>query len=323
MLTHLSADIETVIVAPLNWGLGHATRSIPVIKALLRQHKKVILASDGEALDLLAEAFPSLPIEELPGYKVRYKSDHLIGIALGNLPNILTAIIKENKVARQLVRKYQPDLIISDSRFGFRHDTIPSVIITHQLHLLSTNPLLKKGLNTINASLLNRFSEVWIPDNAEHKLSGILSQSNHIKNQRFIGPLSRLRPGERSSQFDLAIILSGPEPARTKLETQLINKYKEKYKGTNQKVCLIRGTKAHAALDPILNWTIIDRANASQVNEVLLSSTQIISRSGYTSIMDYAALGIGAQLIPTPGQSEQEYLAKYLDGKEGFKVYNL
>ncbi len=323
MLTHLSADIETVIVAPLNWGLGHATRSIPVIEALLNQNKKVIIASDGEALELLAEAFPQLSIEELPGYKVRYMSDHLIGIAVGNLTNITTAIIKEKKVARRLVRKYQPDLIISDSRFGFRQDAIPSVIITHQLHLLSTNSLLKMGLNTINASLLNRFSEVWIPDNPDHKLSGLLSQSDRIKNQRFIGPLSRLQPGERSAQYDLAIILSGPEPARTKLESLLINKYRNKYKETNQKVCLVRGTKAKTALDPISNWTIIDRANTSQINEVLLSSSQIISRSGYTSIMDYAALGIGAQLIPTPGQSEQEYLAEYLDGKEGFRIYNL
>jgi len=315
MLNHLSPDIKRVIVAPLNWGLGHATRSIPIINELLNLGKEVIIASDGEAVELLQEEFPQLLTEVLPGYNVQYKSKHLIYIICSNLTNVSKAILKEKKVAQQLANKYKPDLIISDSRFGFRHDTIPSIILTHQLHLLSTNPLLKKGLNTVNASLLNRFDEVWIPDTPDHKWSGLLSQSKKIINQRFIGPLSRLTEGNRNHRYDIGIILSGPEPARTQLESKLISLYKD----SDQKVCLIRGTEEAESLEDIINWTIIDLANTEMVNEILLSSVRIISRSGYTSIMDYAALGIGADLIPTPGQPEQEYLATYLEGRHGFR----
>ena len=317
MLSHLSADIKRVIVAPLNWGLGHATRSIPIIRALISQGKEVIIASDGEALELLKEEFPHLPTEVLPGYKVQYKSKHLIYIICSNLTNVSGAILKERKTVNRLVEKYNPDFIISDSRFGFRHDTIPSVILTHQLHLLHSNPLLKTGLNTVNTNLLNRFSEVWIPDNASHQWSGALSQNNKIKNQRFIGSLSRLTIGERHHQYDLAIILSGPEPARTELEQELISKYRV----SSLLVCLVRGTLNAKPIKDIPNWTIISRANSQVINAVLLSSDRVISRSGYTSIMDYAALGIEAHLIPTPGQPEQEYLAKYLDGKKGLTAY--
>ena len=317
----IPSSAQTIIIAPLNWGLGHATRCIPIINAFLANNKKVILASDGEALQLLKQEFPRLPHETLPGYKVRYDSDSLLQIVLGNSTNIARAIRKEKKAAKQLVDKHHTDLIISDSRFGFRAQKAHNIIISHQLNPQASNPLLKILLERGNRYFLNQFDKCWIPDTADHKLSGLLSQNNKIKCQHYIGPLSRFNTENNSAdtnaikKFDLSIILSGPEPARSKLETELI----KTLAASSKKICLVRGTKELSTYQsPSSNWTIYDRLNSDQLIEVITSSHKILSRSGYTSIMDYTQLGIGAYLIPTPGQTEQEYLAEHLDGQYGF-----
>ena len=147
-------------------------------------------------------------------------------------------------------------------------------------------------------------------------MSGILSQSTQIKRQLFIGPLSRFKPIKVPTRFHLGIFLSGPEPARTKLEAQLLQALETE----TYSICLVRGTKQQSNKQPYpLNWTVYDRVNSQLMNELLLSCRHRLSRSGYTSIMDYASLGVGALLIPTPGQTEQEYLADYLNGKSGFE----
>jgi hypothetical protein len=318
MINSLTAAHHRIIVAPLNWGLGHATRCIPIINALLDAGKEVVLASDGEALELLREEFPALVTEPLPGYDVTYKGEHLVSLVLPNMPRVLKAIIQENSSARKLTEKYQPDLIISDSRFGFRSKTIKSVIISHQLQLMSPSPLLGVFLNFVNTQLLNAFDACWIPDDQANALAGALTQNPRIKNQKHLGILSRLSPDiEIDKQYEVAILLSGPEPARTKLEKKLI----EKFSTSKESICLVRGTTKQASLSLPTNWTVIDRANSRRINEILLGSQRIISRSGYTSLMDYRVLGVGAELIPTAGQTEQEYLAKYVDGRYGFSLW--
>lgn len=311
------SSAKTIIVAPLNWGLGHATRCIPIIRALLSHNKKVILASDGEALELLQQEFPQLTSETLPPYKVRYNSESLAKIVASNSLNIASAIQLEKKVARQLVKKQAVDLIISDSRFGFRDASIRNIIISHQLNPQASNPLLKSLLEKGNRYYLNQFDECWIPDTDDRRLSGILSRSSHVKNQRFIGPLSALKFDVKKDTkvlHDLAIILSGPEPARTKLESELTGVLRNNEKS----ICLVRGTSATSTITHPSHWVVHNRIGSADITEILTSSKHILSRSGYTSIMDYARLGVGAYLIPTPGQTEQEYLAQYLDGRDGF-----
>jgi len=311
------AEAQRIIVAPLNWGLGHATRSIPIIRRLVEQGKEVIIASDGEALELLIEEFPELPYHELPSYKVKYDHESLFRIVLSNSINIRTAIKREHISCKKLVEQCKADFVISDSRFGFRSSRVPSVIVTHQLKPISRNPLLKLLLNLGNAYYLNRFRECWVPDNEIRSLSGKLSENRLIRNASFIGPLSRLTKKTSSTgtkKYDLAILLSGPEPARTKLEAQLI----QVLKASKKKICLVRGTTRASKTSFPEGWTILQLANSTQMATVIHTSKNIVSRSGYTSIMDYAHLGVGAFLIPTPGQSEQEYLAEYLDKKMGF-----
>lgn len=307
---------KRIIVAPLNWGLGHATRSVPIIRKLLSQDKEVILASDGEALELLRAEFPQLATVSLPSYKVRYDNTSLLMIVLRNSLNISTAIHREKAKCKQLLKELKPDMIISDSRFGFRNRSVRSVIITHQLNPQSSNPIMRWFLEKGNRYFLNKFDECWVPDDVEHKLSGILSQNLKIKKVRYLGPLSRLDKTFRveSEVYDLAIVLSGPEPARSKLEAKLIDILGD----APSKICLVRGTKAAPSITLPDSWTTYHLADSQQINEILLQSKAIVSRSGYTSIMDYAHLDIGAYLIPTPGQTEQEYLAEHLGGREGF-----
>jgi predicted glycosyltransferase len=169
-------------------------------------------------------------------------------------------------------------------------------------------------LNIVNAFFLNRFNACWVPDSIDHMLTGKLSQSKKIKNARFVGLLSRLKKQAHPQKNDIAIILSGPEPSRTILEKNLCSTLKT----INKNIVLVRGSNQLCNLSMPDNWTIKNRLNSQQINELLLSSKKIISRSGYSSVMDYKHLGLPAILIPTPGQSEQEYLGEYLNGKFGF-----
>lgn len=316
----VTQDMHHILVAPLNWGLGHATRSIPIINHLIAQNKEVTIASDGEALELLKEEFPNLKSIQLPSYNVRYRGKTLWSIVATNVPNVLRAIIAEYLALRKLKKQSKIDLIISDSRFGFRHSDVRSYIISHQLNLQSNNPIIKRGLNYINRFLLNAFDLCIVPDYEDHRLSGALSKSEAIKKKLYLGALSRFKKLEIDIKYSKAYILSGPEPARTELENRIL----QKIRNTNEKLVLVRGTNLVNKLsvdNP--NITIFDRVNANVLNRVISESQVVISRSGYTSIMDYYTLSKNAKLIPTTGQTEQEYLADYLDGKYGMQKVKL
>jgi len=268
--------VQKIIVAPLNWGLGHATRSIPIIRKLLAQKKEVILASDGEALELLQAEFPDLDSATLPSYKVRYDYSSLPMIVLSNSQNISSAIRRERKKCRTLVEEHQADMVISDSRFGFRCDTVPSVIITHQLNPLSSNPVLKWFLERGNRYYLNKFDECWVPDDAEHSLSGILSQNSKINKVRYLGPLSRLDKSlaNNSDKYDLTIVLSGPEPARSRLEAELV----ETINTSDKRICLIRGTKAAKSIVLPDYWTTYNLASSQEMNILMVIGVLDISK---------------------------------------------
>jgi len=297
-------NVEHVLVAPLNWGLGHASRCIPIIKELISRNYKVTLASDGEALDLLRLEFPNLHAISLPPYNVRYKKGNFFSIVLDNVSNVFSAIRKERKVLKEILKTEDIDFIISDSRFGFYTSQKPCVIISHQLNLMTAHSVLSFFLNKGNSFYLNQFDTCWVPDYEDRRLSGKLSDPKFIKNVKYIGPLSNLEKYKTEKKYDIGIVLSGPEPARTEWEQTLI----EEYKDTNKRIALIRGTKKGYPIKGVDHWKVYALANRKLVNQILLESKLVISRSGYTSIMDYDKLGIQAKVTATPGQSEQEYL---------------
>jgi hypothetical protein len=316
-LNFLPTETKHIIVAPLNWGLGHATRSIPIISELIAAGKKVTIASDGEALELLKETFPHLRTIALPPYNVKYTESGLSRIILQNFFNVLSGIILEKRAANKWINALKADAIISDSRFGFRSKSAYSVIVSHQLNLKVWGGPFSSIIHQVNQYLINRFDACWIPDGEHIRLSGDLSINSNIKRKKYIGLLSRLESSDMQLQYDWAILLSGPETARTKLEEELLSVFGH----SHQKLVLVRGTNKRPKLHLPDNWTVIERANSEQMNRIIISSKHIISRSGYSSLMDYLKLNKRAFIIPTKGQAEQEYLATYLDGKHGFRVF--
>ena len=197
--------------------------------------------------------------------------------------------------------------IISDNRFGVRHKEIPSVFMTHQLRVLSgsTTWLSSK----LHQKIISKFDECWVPDHIGTKnLSGNLGHLEGYKSSvKYVGPLSRFEIQKAQKKYDLLVILSGPEPQRTFLESKLLEEL-QNYKG---EVCFVKGLIEKEQNQRKINHiTIYNFMTSQELERVLNKSDIVLSRSGYTSIMDYAKLQKKAFLIPTPGQFEQEYLAK-------------
>lgn len=306
---------KRILVAPLNWGLGHATRCIPIVNALLDNDFEPIIASDGQALELLKKEFPKLQSFELPSYNITYakKANSFKLKLIKDSPHLLKTIKKEKKAIAALVGNEDVSGIISDNRFGVRHSNVPSVFITHQLRVLSgsTTWLSSK----LHQKVISKFDECWVPDHIGTKnLSGDLGHTESYQSLlKYIGPLSRFKKLDLPIKYNLLVILSGPEPQRTLLEEKLMEELKA-YQGN---VCFVKGIIEPEKTKTISgNLTVYNFMTSIELEKALNESELVLGRSGYTSIMDYAKLEKKAFFIPTPGQFEQEYLAHKFN-KEG------
>lgn len=304
-----------ILVAPLNWGLGHATRCIPIIQALLELGFNPIIASDGMALILLQKEFPKLKCLELPSYNIEYpekESDFKFKM-LQNIPGVVDAMLAEKKLVKKWVSEYNLKGIISDSRFGAYSKKVPSVFITHQLNVLSGNTSWLTG--KVQRLIIKKFDECWIPDSeAKPNLSGKLG---HLKKPsdsvKYLGPLSRMVKKKVPQKYNLMVLLSGPEPQRSLLEEILTSELKS-YTGN---IIFVRGVvQEERTIVKVDNCTYYNFMTSEELEQKINESDLLICRSGYTTIMDLAKLQKKALLIPTPGQYEQEYLAKRLHKKE-------
>lgn len=304
-----------ILITPLNWGLGHASRCIPIIHALKKNGFTPIIASDGASLDLLKKEFPTEIFEILPNYDIKYPKngvDFKFKI-MSQIPKLIVAVLKERKIVSKLIKKHAIKGIISDNRLGVHHLSIPSVYITHQIQVLSgsTTWITTK----LHQHYIKKFTECWIPDVKEGlNLSGMLSHVNHLpKNCKYIGPLTRFKSNSFEKKHDLLVVLSGPEPMRTQLEEKLL----EELKSINKSILFVRGVIENEQIISVKdNFTIYNYMDSEQLEKAIHESEKIICRSGYTTIMDLAYLQKKAFFIPTPGQYEQEYLAKKFK-KEG------
>ena len=306
---------KKIIVAPLNWGLGHATRCIPIIECLLNLNCEPVIASDGAALLLLKKEFPLLTSIELPSYDIKYpvKGKFFKLKILVNSLRIWRAIKSEQKTLNQIISEENIDLVISDNRLGLYSNKVKSIFITHQLKVLSGSTT---WLSTkIHHTFIKKFSQCWVPDHSDSRLAGDLSQA---KNESFkcvyIGPLSRFKKGSNSTKdIDLLIIISGPEPQRSILEKKLL----EEAQKFNGKVLLIAGkVQEKQTVKTISNVTYCNYLTTAELQKAYNRSSTVLCRSGYSSVMDLEKLGLKAFFIPTPGQFEQEYLAQYLEKKQ-------
>lgn len=309
-----------ILVAPLDWGLGHATRCIPIIKELLKQDCDVWLAGEGALENLLRQEFPTLPFLELPGYRIKYAKTKrgLIWKMIKQGPKMKRAIQFENKWLKKIIKEYQIDAVISDNRYGLYHATVPCIFITHQLQIKSSaGKWTEKILQQRNYRYINRFTACWVPDvENENSLAGELSHPEKKPEVpvHYIGWLSRLTKENTEQIRDyLLIILSGPEPQRSLLEEKIINDVSH-YNGT---ATIVRGLPGSASLIPSTNMLrFYNHLSAAELNKEMLQASYVISRSGYSTVMDIVALQKKSILIPTPGQTEQEYLGQYLMKKQ-------
>ncbi|RRJ93886.1 glycosyltransferase [Flavobacterium macacae] len=311
---------KNILVSPLNWGLGHATRCIPIIEALQNNGYNPIIASDGVALQMLQKEFPHLKSLELPSYQIEYAKNGAFfkWKMLLNAPKMLEAIYDEKKIIKKWVKELKLDGIISDNRLGVRSKKIPSVFITHQLNVLTGNTTWISS--KMHQQIIKKFSQCWVPDvETKPNLTGKLGHlENPDKNIQYIGPLSRLHKRNVDKKFDLMVVLSGPEPQRGMLEEKL-KKEMPLYDGN---VIFIKGKiENEQKTEEIGNVKYYNFMTTDELETAFNESEMVLCRSGYTTIMDLAQLGKKAFFIPTPGQYEQEYLAKKLQ-KEGLVPFS-
>jgi len=303
-----------ILVTPLNWGLGHVTRCIPIIRQLLSLGAEPVLAADGEAYQLLKAEFPKLTALELPSYGIRYDTSSMVWNIGRQLPKLLWAVRAEYGATQKIVKALGIRGVISDNRYGCYSPFCPSAIISHQLKPIIPWSVLTGATHAVVRKALSRFDAVWVPDHAsEHNLTGKLSHNTNMHPHiHFVGPLSRMKPLERDVEYDVAVVLSGPEPQRTRLEQLLL----EQAIALPHRAVIIQGKpmkKSHYFAAGHVE--VISYLTSSDLNNILSASQYIVCRSGYSSIMDLAVLGKKALLIPTPGQTEQEFLARSLGQK--------
>jgi uncharacterized protein (TIGR00661 family) len=306
---------KRILIAPLDWGLGHATRCIPVINELINGGAEVIIAADQRPAELLKKEFPDLEHVTYPGYTIDYPADaNMAWTMFRQLPTLFSGIAEEHRVLETLVAKHHIDAVISDNRWGAYSTKVPSVYIVHQLRILLSR-YIQWGQGIVDAAnrrLIKPFSEVWIPDNSgPENLSGILSHEITLpKNTHYIGPLSRLQQHTVfNKSLDVLVILSGPEPQRTIFESLIVDQLKQ----STVRALVVRGTPERALKMTLSKTlTLVGSLTSVELSEAIASSHIIVSRPGYSTVMDLSFLGANAIFVPTPQQTEQEYLAKRL-----------
>ncbi len=309
---------KKVLVCPLNWGLGHATRCVPIIRRLVDEGNEVVVASDGYPLTFLQKQFPQLRSIELPSYPISYsKGNSQVWQMLRLIPKILNGIKKEHRWLDELLKKKHFDEVISDNRFGLWSKKTHSIYITHQVMIKMPKGL--KWLEPIAYKLhrryIDRFDTCWIPDRESGGLSGDLSHKHPIPpNAQFIGPLSRFDKFtgiEPNSEYKTIVILSGVEPQRSIFEKEMV----EKYKKSPKKTIIVQGKPTEdVRIEKIGQVDLVSHIDDNKFAAILKGCKEIICRAGYSTVMDLDTLQVlkKAQFYPTPGQTEQEYLAEYL-----------
>jgi spore coat polysaccharide biosynthesis predicted glycosyltransferase SpsG len=327
-----------VLIAPLDWGLGHATRCIPIIKELIQQGAQVTIAASGSQNTLLKQEFPLLEFLELPGYKIRYKTGVLLKWALfARVPVLLRKIRNENIWLEKTLENRKIDVVISDNRYGLFNNKLYSVFISHQLLIqsgwtssvagdrwsLAFSRWVENKILKWNYKLIMKFSTCWVPDQeGNDSFAGRLSHPPVLPPipVKYIGILSRFKKTEKNIiSNSLLILLSGPEPQRTEFEDILFRQLA----GSTLQTTVVRGLPdTYDSVPQIRDAVkIFNHLPSSDLNELMAESEFIIARSGYSTIMDLMKMKRNAILVPTPGQTEQEYLGIYM--KERQWMYNI
>lgn len=318
---------KTVLFCPLDWGLGHASRDIYIVRKLIEKKKfKIIIAADKGPYVLLKKEFPELRFIRFPSVQVRYSRIFpLVFQMIILFPKLLWGVYKEHKKLKFILKKEKIDIVISDHRYGLWNKKVQTVFITHQLRVIFPQSLrwAEPLFFRLSNQYIRKYNHCWVPDfPGENNLAGELSHPVKLPyNVQYIGPVSRFisekekKPATIIKKFDVLVILSGPEPQRTILESSLMNRFQK----LDFKVLIVRGipwVKTGQTIHDHIQ--MVSHLPSDLLLAYINEAKAIICRSGYSSLMDLSILGKTALVIPTPGQTEQEYLAKRMQEKKYF-----
>ena len=328
-----------VLVAPLDWGLGHATRCVPVVREFLRKGAEVEIAVVKANAAFFREVFPEVRQRIAPAYNIVYPK-HAINMALWLVQKSshLNAVIRfEHRFAEEMVARHGYDIIVSDNRFGFYSTKAHSVYMTHQRRIAfpaAFAALEGLGIRWHN-SVMKHFDEVWVPD--EERFQGYAGSLSHVSGcpvpLKFVGLLSRFADLDAEKNADCGLenararfgregqnvlaVVSGVEPARTQFETKL-----------REILAQVPGNHVMVLGKPqkgLNTWTegnieFHNHLPTEEFARAVKNADWVISRGGYSTVMDMAFLGAQCIFVPTPGQYEQVALAKDL-ASSGYAVH--
>jgi len=317
---------KNILICPLEWGLGHAGRMVPLAAKLIELGHNVIVGSGSAHLEFFRKEIPGIKCISFPGYSIRYSSwlpQYLV--ILLNSPSFLFSIIKEHRQLKGIIAGSKIDIVISDSRPGLWNKSVKTVFVTHMIRIPLPRwaSFIEKYDLFTTKRIIRKFTFCFIPDlEGENNLSGKLSHGIILPdNARFVGILSRFSAHKEATESDQSffctVMLSGPEPQRSIMKKKL-----ERVLGLyDEKSVMLEGKPEREAESyTVGNITYISHLSTPEMSDLILSSKFIVSRSGYTTLMELASLGKTAIIIPTPGQTEQEYLAEYLSQKGWFSA---
>jgi hypothetical protein len=318
VLARFCKSDDVVIVAPLNWGLGHAARCIPFIKYLQSHCRKVVIAADGDALQLLKMEFPHLESLQLGSYRVQYRFNNILLNVLLMVPSLLRALVLDLQSAESLVKTHGATVIISDNRLTFSNEHTVNLYMTHQYNILHHYKWVSRLASSLHQFFIRRFDACLIPDLPGNESLCPALSGTETPEKYFIGPLTRIEYKPQPARWDIIFLPTGPEPQRS----FFAKKVSEELAIMKEYRIVMVGSKSFSDVyaSPPPHIEVVEWPDAYHMEELLNTSRLLISRSGYTTIMDIFKLPLKAILIPTPGQTEQQYLARFHKNRPGFAI---
>lgn len=287
---------ETVLYGCLNWGSGHVARSIPLMQQLLLQGNRLVIWCTPEQRTILERYTIAAVFVEETLFTFRFRGDgNFTKEMLRNISGFRRAVLQQRKVTTLLVKQFGITTIVSDHCYGLVHPEIPSFFITHQVKLPGNSGGIAQF---VHRKWMSRFRTIWIMDDADLRLAGNLSQS--YPNAHYIGLYSRFSGMQKASGGGIVAVISGPEPYAEQLFRLIVQAAEKQHLSLSVVASQDYGMELPASICLIRDW--------KEADEAILKADLVISRNGYTTLMDLSVLGKQAVLIPTPGQTEQMYL---------------
>ena len=306
-----------ILVSPLSWGLGHATRDVPIINHLLEKGHEIGVAATGIALELLAIEFPSLRFYEVPDYPSPYTSEGFsVPRVVALLPAMQNDIIREHRIISKIAKQDKYDLIISDNRYGAYARGVPSLFISHQIRFSTPGGIerLERMIEAYSEHYHKNYERVIIPDNPPGalSLSGKLGRARRPitrKRAYYAGIITDIAKKDVVHDIDYLVSISGPKVTKDALKEAIVLQIGSL---PGEKVILLGDPGTIFEQRPDEDTLVKSHATRSEMADLMNRARFVITRSGYTTVMELAELGKKDILFtPTPGQTEQEYLSVY------------